>query len=140
MANAARVTIPRNDVDSSGSSLRVGPPGSSKESANAGPAAVDSPPATVPEAEEMTAPRRIAEIKLDYPALARARQIEGDVVLQGLVGIDGTVTNVEVIHSAHAALTDAAVNAFSRCRYEPGRRNGVPVSSRVRVTVHFVLN
>ena len=112
---------------------------SPKETASAVAAALDSPRAAAPEAEQITEPKRIAEIKPDYPAIARARQIEGDVVLQGLVGIDGTVTNVEVIKSAHAALTEAAVNAFSRFRYEPGRRNGIPVSSRVRVTIHFGL-
>lgn len=95
--------------------------------------------AAVPAAEQIIEPRRIAEIKPDYPAIARARQIEGDVVLQGLVGVDGTVTNVEVIKSAHAALTEAAVNAFLRFRYEPGRRNGIAVPSRVRVTIHFGL-
>ena len=115
------------------------PPDSPKETVSAVANALDSPRAAVPQAEEITAPKRIAEVKPDYPAIARARQIEGDVVLQGLVGIDGTVTNVEVIKSAHAALTEAAVNAFSRFRYEPGRRNGVPVSSRVRVTIHFGL-
>jgi len=117
----------------------VPPLDSSKQASAVAPKPLASSPAAVPAAEQITEPKRIAEIKPEYPAIARARQIEGDVVLQGLVGIDGTVTNVEVIKSAHAALTEAAVNAFSRFRYEPGRRNGIPVSSRVRVTVHFGL-
>jgi len=119
---------------------RPAPPlDSSKQASDVAPNALASMPAAVPEAEPITEPKRILEIKPEYPAIARARQIEGDVVLQGVVGIDGVVTNIEVVKSAHAALSEAAVNAFSRFRYEPGRRNGLPVPSRVRVTVHFGL-
>jgi protein TonB len=72
-----------------------------------------------------------------YPAIARSRQIQGAVILRGLVGADGTVTQIKVIDSAHGVLNDAAVKAFSQFRYEPGTRNGVATPSLVQVTVKF---
>ena len=65
--------------------------------------------------------------------------MEGDVVLRGLVGVDGTVTNITVVEAAHDVLNKAAIEAFSRFRYQPATRNGTPVPSEIRVTVSFAL-
>ena len=74
-----------------------------------------------------------------YPPLARAAQIEGDVVLQALIGSDGRVTEVEVVRSVHPLLDGAARDAVRQYGYKPGLRNGAPETFRVQVTVSFRL-
>ena len=74
-----------------------------------------------------------------YPPLARAAQIEGDVVLQAVVGPDGRVTEVQVVRTAHPLLDSAARDAVLQYGYKPGLRNGAPDTFRVQVTVSFRL-
>ena len=96
-------------------------------------------PVVPPPSNEVTVilPKVIKQVEPVYPAIARSRQIQGAVILQGLVGADGTVTQIKVIDSAHGVLNDAAVKAFSQFRYAPGTRNGVATPSLVQVTVKF---
>jgi protein TonB len=76
----------------------------------------------------------------DYPAVARAAELEGDVVLRAIVGPDGKVSDVEVLQSVHPVLDDAARKAVLRYEYTPGRRNGIPEPVMIRITVSFRLN
>ena len=72
-----------------------------------------------------------------YPAFALAARIQGDVVLQALVGPDGTVTAADVVRSVHPLLDEAARRAVLQYSYRPGLRNGIPDSFRVQATVSF---
>ena len=75
-----------------------------------------------------------------YPAIARRRGYEGEVLLAVVVAPDGTVSKVTVKKpSGHSLLDRAAVEAVSRWRFEPARRMGVPVSLEVDIPVRFVL-
>ena len=104
------------------------------------PAGGTDVPVTTPPAEEtVTPPVRVLEVSPSYPPLARAAQIEGDVLLQVVVGPDGSVTEVEVSRSVHPLLDDAAREAALRYVYEPGLRGGVPDTFRLQVIVSFRL-
>ena len=72
-----------------------------------------------------------------YPPFALAARIQGDVVLQALVGPDGTVTAADVVRSVHPLLDEAARRAVLQYSYRPGLRNGIPDSFRVQATVSF---
>ncbi len=97
-------------------------------------------PVAMPRLEDrVTQPVRVREVSPTYPPLARAAQIEGDVLLQVVVGPDGNVTEVEVSRSVHPLLDDAAREAVLKYGYEPGLRNGAPDTFRVQVTVSFRL-
>jgi eukaryotic-like serine/threonine-protein kinase len=85
----------------------------------------------------VTAPVRIRTVKPDYPNVARAAQIEGDVVLQAKVTPEGKVTVVNLVRSVHPLLDEAARRAVLQYEYAPGRRNGIPESTNVRITVSF---
>jgi protein TonB len=85
----------------------------------------------------VTAPIRVRTVTADYPLAARAAQLEGDVVLQAVVGADGRVGGVSVVRSAHPLLDDAAKKAVLNYRYTPAQRNGVPESATIRITVSF---
>jgi serine/threonine-protein kinase len=94
---------------------------------------------TAPAADVITAPTRIRTIEADYPIVARAAELEGEVLLQAVVQADGKVSNVEVLRSVHAVLDEAARKAVMQYEYTPGRRNGIPETSTVRITVSFRL-
>jgi TonB family protein len=96
---------------------------------------VASPAAPVPDI--ITAPVRIRTVTPAYPDVARAAQLQGDVLLQGVVGLDGKVSEVDVLRPVHPLLDDAARRAVLLYEYTPGRRNGVPEPARIRITVSF---
>jgi protein TonB len=76
-------------------------------------------------------------IRLDYPAFERLSGIEGRVVIKFVVGADGKVSDVEILRSAGAGLDRAAMDAFERLEFTPGRQNGQPVAVRTTLTFHF---
>jgi serine/threonine-protein kinase len=98
-----------------------------------------APPTTTPLADVITPPIRIRTVSPDYPTVARAAELEGDVLLQAIIGPDGKVSNVEVLQPVHPVLDEAARKAVLQYLYTPGRRNGIPESAKVRITVSFRL-
>ncbi len=57
-----------------------------------------------------------------YPAQAMREQIEGDVGLRVLVGVDGIPTSVDVRESSgHEILDSAAIRAVKQWRFPTGR-------------------
>lgn len=87
----------------------------------------------------VTHPVLIRSVEPRYPDIAKRLDVQGDVVLRVLVGRDGTVTSMAILESPHVSLSDAAKRAVQQYRYEPARRNGVPIQSDVEITVSFRL-
>jgi len=81
----------------------------------------------------------IHKVVPQYPALAKQARIQGAVVLQALIGKDGTVTNLRVI-SGHPMLTNAALDAVKEWRYKPYYLNGEPVEVETTINVNFTLS
>jgi TonB family protein len=73
-----------------------------------------------------------------YPQEARAKQIEGKVEMQIVVGTDGTVKQIEIL-SGDAILTSAAAEAVRHWRYEVTRLNDIPVEVVTKIEVEFHL-
>jgi TonB family protein len=92
-----------------------------------------------PRLERFIAPVRLKSIAPNYPSVARAGQIEGDVGLQASVDRDGRVTEVAVTRSVHPLLDEAARQAVLQYEYAPARRDGIAEASTVRITVSFRL-
>ncbi len=77
----------------------------------------------------------------EYPALARRRGWEGDVVLLVEVLADGSAGEVVVAESSgHAMLDEAALDAARAWRYEPARRDGRAIPSTYRQPFVFRLD
>jgi periplasmic protein TonB len=75
-----------------------------------------------------------------YPAAARRRGIEGEVLVRVAVGLDGRAERVEVLRSSGSALLDkSAVEALERWRFEPARAAGRPAAATVEIPVIFRL-
>lgn len=89
----------------------------------------------------VTWPRLVREVKPNYTPDAMRAQVEGLVELEILVLEDGTVGRVNVVRSLDSrfGLDQEAINAVRRWRFDPGRRMGKAVATRVGVELSFNL-
>ena len=89
----------------------------------------------------VTWPRLVREVKPNYTADAMRAQVEGLVELEILVLEDGSVGRVSIVRSLDArfGLDDEAISAVRRWRFDPGRRLGKAVATRVGVELSFNL-
>lgn len=87
---------------------------------------------------DITAPRLIHRVEPEYPLIAQQAQIQGMVILEATVDLEGRVDDVRVLRS-HSVLDDAAIAAVRQWRYEPLTLNGQPLPFVLTVTVAFSL-
>ena len=73
-----------------------------------------------------------------YPQQARSMGQHGTVVLEALVGEDGSVRDVKVV-SGPPLLRGAAIDAVRRWRYRPFRLNGHTIAAQTQVQLEFKL-
>ena len=78
-------------------------------------------------------------VRPKYPEVAKAAGIQGDVVLEAVIGKQGEIRKLRVVKSASPLLAAAAVEAVQQWRYVPFRLNGYAVEVETTITVHFVL-
>ena len=92
-----------------------------------------APAITVPTgtADVSTNAEIIREVHPQYPAAAKTIQVEGVVVLSGLVGVDGRISEIGIVRPAHRLLVEAAQKAFLQWQFKPASRNGQPVPQRI---------
>lgn len=65
-----------------------------------------------------------------YPSISRREEEEGVVVLRFLVAPDGTVIDSQIKSSSgYSRLDEAARQALSLCRFQPGTSDGVPTQA-----------
>jgi TonB family protein len=83
-------------------------------------------------------PQKTKDVRPVYPDIARAARVQGVVVLEVTVGIDGTVVDVKVLRSI-PLLDAAALDAVKRWEFERTLMNGKPVAVIMTVTVQFTL-
>jgi protein TonB len=81
----------------------------------------------------------IRKVEPQYPSLARQARIQGMVVLQALIGKNGSVQNLRVI-SGHPMLIQSAVDAVKQWRYKPYYLNGEPIEVETQINVNFTLS
>jgi periplasmic protein TonB len=74
-----------------------------------------------------------------YPQIAIAARVSGTVVIDAVIGTDGTVREARVL-SGSPLLNHAALEAVRQWRYTPTTLNHVPVPVIMTVTVRFNLN
>ncbi len=76
-----------------------------------------------------------------YPRLARRRGYQGTVILEVLVGHDGTPRKVRLFQSSgYSSLDKAAAAALKKWLFAPGSKNGIPVDMWVKIPVRFQLD
>jgi periplasmic protein TonB len=80
----------------------------------------------------------VHQVKPTYPPLARQARIQGSVVLQAVIGKDGSIQNLRLV-SGHPMLTSSAMEAVKQWKYKPYFLNGEPVEVDTQITVNFTL-
>jgi len=78
------------------------------------------------------------QVKPGYPPLARQARISGEVRLEAVIGVDGTVQQLRVV-SGHPLLSGAALEAVRQWRYRATTLNGKPVEVSTVISVRFLL-
>jgi protein TonB len=81
----------------------------------------------------------VHKVTPQYPPLAKHARIQGVVVLQALIGKDGSITGLHVV-SGHPMLTNAALEAVKEWKYKPYYLNGEPVEVETTINVNFSLS
>ena len=84
-------------------------------------------------------PVLLREVTPDYTEQARRGGLEGEVLLEIVVGPDGNVCDVNVLHRLGGGLDERAVAAVRQWRFSPARRFGTPVAVIVEVAVELTL-
>jgi TonB family protein len=110
------------------------------------PRPVVTRPAREPEAPQavrvggaIAEPRKLKNVSPFYPAIAKQARVQGVVILECTIGVDGRVRDVKVLRSI-PLLDAAAVEAVRQWVYAPTLLNGAPVPVIMTVTVNFKLS
>lgn len=114
------------------------PPANPATDLAASPAAKGSDVAPVLLPPEVANTYLLQRVEPTYPEAARQRNLQGPVVLDAVVGKDGTVQELKVI-SGDTQLTRAATEAVRQWRFKPYQPNGTPVAFKTEITLNFTL-
>jgi protein TonB len=89
---------------------------------------------------DVKAPTIINKPEPKYTEPARRAHITGVVVVEAIIGRDGTVEDVKVLKGLPMGLSEEAVQAVKQWRFKPGTLNGEPVDVIFSLTVNFKMD
>jgi protein TonB len=84
-------------------------------------------------------PTQVRRVSPVYPPDARAAGVQGVVILEAVIDVDGRVSDARVLRSI-PLLDQAAIDAVRQWEYTPTLLNGIPVPVIMTVTVQFALS
>lgn len=83
---------------------------------------------------------RFLDENVYYSGSAQRRKVEGYAEVAFVVGIDGTISDIEMIKPIDTSLDRSVVNAVRRMpKWKPGRKGGLPTPVKVTIPVSFHL-
>ena len=76
-------------------------------------------------------PKEISKPKLEYPPMARANKVQGQVYIEAQIDETGRVTSAKIVRGINPdyGLNDAALKAALQAKYSPAIKDGVPVKT-----------
>ena len=83
-------------------------------------------------------PKAIAQVRPNYPPLARQAHIQGQVQIDAILDEQGNVIDMKVV-SGPPLLYQAALDALKKWKYEPTYLNDQPIAVEMIVTITFQL-
>lgn len=87
----------------------------------------------------VSAPKVIYQVEPEFSEEARKAKYQGVVVVGLEIGADGRVRFAKVARSLGLGLDEKAIEAVKQWKFEPARKDGVPVAVMVNVEVSFRL-
>jgi TonB family protein len=90
----------------------------------------------------LRAPRVLHQVTPQYTAAAMRARIEGSVLLEAVVDVDGHVGAIHIARSLDElnGLDEQAVRALEQWTFMPGTKDGVAVPVRITVQLSFALS
>jgi periplasmic protein TonB len=88
---------------------------------------------------DMVRPVLVSKVEPVYPQAARVARMQGRVVVEAVIGLDGRVESAVVLSSSNGLFDEAALAAVRKWTYTPAKMNGSPVRVYFTVQVSFVL-
>ena len=98
----------------------------------------DTPQKPLPVGGLIKAPTRINDVGIVYPAIARAAQVQGVVIIEATISASGKVIDARILRSI-PLLDSAALQAVKQWEFTTPMLNGQPVPVIMTVTVNFTL-
>jgi TonB family protein len=87
----------------------------------------------------VSAPSLLHKVEPVYTEEARKAKIAGTVLLYIEVGPDGVARNIRVMRSVEPGLDEKAIEALQQWKFNPGMKDGNPVTVAATVEVNFRL-
>jgi len=103
-----------------------------------------TPVAKAPTSELLEVPEDFADDQIvrrvhpTYPKQARARKLQGTVVLEAIVSKKGSVDSLQLV-SGDSVLAQAAADAVKQWKYKPYLHNGEATEFQTKITIDFKL-
>ncbi|MCB1120899.1 MAG: TonB family protein [Verrucomicrobiae bacterium] len=88
-------------------------------------------------AELDEAPEAVVRIAPTYPSRLKKEGVQGKVWILFIIDEHGVPSKPRVTESPHADLSEAALKAIIQWKFKPGRKDGKPVKTRVRIPLEF---
>ncbi len=85
----------------------------------------------------VTSPKLRRQVKPHYTSEALANKVEGSVLLEAVVELDGTTSGVHVLRSLDAGLDEEAIKALAQWQFAPATIDGVAVRMKISVDMAF---
>jgi TonB family protein len=110
------------------------------------PVSIQSQPAGQPAAQQMDEPVALSEdsarallvhvVDPVYPPEGSAQKLHGPVVLQAVIGRDGSVQDLKIVRG-YFILGRAAIAAVKQWRFQPYNLNGHAAATQTLITINF---
>ena len=84
-------------------------------------------------------PKLLNEYRIPYPPEAKAKGIQGAVVMELLIDFEGRVRDVKLLAGPGSGLDQAALQAVQEFRFAPAKIEDKAVSVKIRYAYRFVL-
>jgi TonB family protein len=97
-----------------------------------------APPMPIRVGGPVQAGRLIHEVVPVYPFEARAKGVQGTVVLHAIIGKDGKIKDLQPV-SGDPLLIPAAIDAIAKWEYQPYLLNGMPIEVDTTIAAIFQL-
>jgi TonB family protein len=85
----------------------------------------------------VSAPVLVYKTEPEFSEEARKTKTQGQVVISCVIGPDGRVRDMQVVNPLGMGLDEKALEALKQWRFDPGKKDGVPVAVKVAIEVDF---
>jgi protein TonB len=86
---------------------------------------------------ELSMPVPVRKVDPKYPPELIEQNVQGEVVLYGIVRADGSVDSIQVARTLDPQLDANAKSAFAQWKFQPASKSGTPVDLEVIAHIPF---